>query len=151
MKPAGRVLLTGARKRSERHHRAAATWTDVERQPGKLPIALTITDRWWRWWWRRRGEKQPTHCELGSTVAIGEEAVMADAVKAVRQGVQEEATDELVGGKRHHFGLVVVPVIAPAEAQLSLFEPDEPAVGDGDAMGVAAEIGEDLIGAAEGS
>ena len=50
----------------------------------------------------------------------------------------------------HHLGLVVMPIVPPAEAALSLFEPDEPAVGNGNAMGVMAEIGEDLIGAAKG-
>ena len=52
--------------------------------------------------------------------------------------------------KSHHLGLVVVAIVSPAEADLSLFEPDEPTVGDGNAMGVAAEIGEDLIGATKG-
>src|SRR5437764_14981036 len=31
----------------------------------------------------------------------GEEAVMADAMEALREDVNEEATDELAGGKRH--------------------------------------------------
>ena len=35
---------------------------------------------------------------FGGTVAVGEEAVVADAMEAVRQAVQQEATDELVGG-----------------------------------------------------
>ncbi|MDA9457049.1 hypothetical protein XI00_22945 [Bradyrhizobium sp. CCBAU 21359] len=34
--------------------------------------------------------------------AIGEEAIVADAVEAVRQGVQEKAPHELTGIKRHH-------------------------------------------------
>ena len=75
---------------------------------------------------------------------------MADAVEAVWQGMQEEATDELVGGKGHHLGPAVMSIVAPAEADLSLFDAEEPAVGDGHAMGVAAEIGEDLVGVAEG-
>ena len=49
-------------------------------------------------------------------MAVGQEAVVADAVEAVGQRVQEEAADELVGVERHHLGLVVVPVVLPAEA-----------------------------------
>lgn len=36
--------------------------------------------------------------------AIGEEAIVADAMEAVRQGVQEKALHELTGIKRHHLG-----------------------------------------------
>ena len=34
-------------------------------------------------------------------MAVGEEAVVADAMEAVRQRVQQEAPDELVGVERH--------------------------------------------------
>jgi hypothetical protein len=53
---------------------------------------------------------------------------VADAVEAVRQRMQEEAADELAGGEGHHLGLVVVPIVPPAEADLPLFEADEPTV-----------------------
>jgi hypothetical protein len=57
--------------------------------------------------------------------AIVEEAVMADAMEAVRQGMQQQKTPgELFGCKRHHLGLAVSEI--------------QPAVGDGDAMGVEA-------------
>ncbi|BCH12571.1 hypothetical protein MesoLj131c_68290 (plasmid) [Mesorhizobium sp. 131-3-5] len=46
-------------------------------------------------------------------------------------------------------GLVVVAIVLPAEADLSVVQAHEAAVGDGDAMGVAAQIGEDLFGTAE--
>src|SRR6202008_48163 len=100
--------------------------------------------------WRRRGEKQSAACKLGAAVAIGEEAVMADAVEAVPQRMQEEGGEGTAGGGGNHLGLVAVPIAPPAEADLPLFEADEPTVGDGDAMGVAAEIGEDLLRTAEG-
>ena len=44
-----------------------------------------------------------------------------------------------------------MPIIAPAEAHLSICESKQPTVGDGDAVGIAAEIGEHLLGSAEGS
>ncbi|ESY64380.1 hypothetical protein X743_31420 [Mesorhizobium sp. LNHC252B00] len=43
----------------------------------------------------------------------------------------------------------MVAIVLPAEADLSLVQAHEAAVGDGDAMGVAAQIGEDLFGTAE--
>ena len=47
--------------------------------------------------------------------AVGEEALMADAMETLRQDVEEEAADELVGIERHDllpvaaFGPVVLP------------------------------------------
>jgi hypothetical protein len=42
-----------------------------------------------------------------------------------------------------------VGIILPAEGDLIVLEGDEAMVGDGDAMGVAAEIAEDVMGTAE--
>ena len=74
---------------------------------------------------------------------------MADAVKSVRQGMQQEAADEFVGRQRHDLVLVVMAIVAPAEADLAAGERDQPAVGDGDAVRVAAEIGQYRLGAGE--
>jgi hypothetical protein len=76
--------------------------------------------------------------------AIGEEAVLADAMEAVRQAVQRKAADELIGAKRHCPGLAVVSIVLPGEADLAVGERDQSAVGDGDAMGAAAEISQHL-------
>src|SRR5437667_12774118 len=89
--------------------------------------------------------------QLGSAMTVGEIAVVADAMEAVRQNVEQEAADELVGAKGHHLLLVVVAIILPAEADLALRKTDQAAVGDGDAMGIAAEIIEHLLGSAERS
>lgn len=64
---------------------------------------------------------------------------MTDAVEVIRQSMQEEAADELGGSKGHHFELVVVTIVAPAEVHLIAVEPDQAVVGDGDAVRVAAE------------
>jgi hypothetical protein len=94
IEPAGGVLSTGARERSQRQHRAATTRTGIERDAGELSITLAIVGRW-----RRRSKKLSALGELGTAVAIGQEAIMADAVEAIRQRMQEEAADELAGGK----------------------------------------------------
>ena len=46
---------------------------------------------------------------------LGEQAVVADAVEAVGQDVDQEAADELVGGERHHLVAVAAfePVVLP--------------------------------------
>jgi len=95
------------------------------------------------------GDQPPTVGETVAAIAIGEEAVVADAVEAVRQRVEKKAADELGGVERHHFDDAILAVILPCEADLAVFKREQPAVGDGDAMSVAAEIGERLARATE--
>jgi hypothetical protein len=58
--------------------------------------------------------------------------------------MEQEATDELVGGKPH--GLVPTPsfgsIILPLEGNTALIQPDEAAIGDSDPMGIAGQIGQ---------
>jgi hypothetical protein len=77
---------------------------------------------------------------------------MPDAVEAVGQDVDQEPADELVGAEPHD-PLPVAgldPVVLPAERDRVGVGADQAAIGDGDAVGVAAEIGEHGLGAAEG-
>src|SRR5881628_1104811 len=73
-----------------------------------------------------------------------EQAVVADLDEAGGQDVQQEAADELVGGKRGALAVL------GGEGDAASIEGDEALVGDADAVGVAAEVVEDLRGAAEG-
>src|SRR3954465_13644695 len=84
-------------------------------------------------------------------MTIAEETVMADAMKAVRQGMQQETPNELIGRQGHHLALAVMPVIAPTEADLPVCHIDQPAVRDGDAVRIATEIGQDRRGAGKGA
>ena len=77
-----------------------------------------VVDRFGGRFRRRNVEQPPAERQLVGAVAVGEEAVVADAVKAVRQGVQQEAADELVGVERHDLRLAVVAIILPAEGDL---------------------------------
>lgn len=81
--------------------------------------------------------------------AVGEEAVAPDAVEAVRQSVQEKATNELTGIKRHHLGFAILPIVLQGEAHLAIGKRDQPTVDDGDAMRIAAEISQHLFGPTE--
>jgi hypothetical protein len=56
--------------------------------------------------------------EFVVAAAVGKKTVMADAVEPVWQSMQQEAADELVGRQGHHLALIVMPVIAPTEADL---------------------------------
>jgi hypothetical protein len=94
-------------------------------------------------------EQPTTESEAVTVGAIGEKTVVADAMEAVRQSVQQKAADELVGIECHHFGLAVRTEVFPGKADLPIGEREQPAIGDGDAMGVAAEIGQHLFGASE--
>lgn len=100
----------------------------------------------------RRGhvEQLPAQGELGGSLAVCKEAIVADAVKAIGQAVQQEAADELVRCQEHGLGLAMVAVILPAEPDLLAIEVSEPAIGDGHAVGVAAEIGQNLLRPAKG-
>jgi hypothetical protein len=85
--------------------------------------------------------------------AAGQQAVVANAMEAARQDVNEKAADELGDGKRHRLLAIAPldPIILPSECDGAVSERDQPAVGDGDAMGVARQIGQNGLGSAEGS
>jgi hypothetical protein len=89
--------------------------------------------------------------QQGGATAVGEETEVADADKAAGQQVEKEAAQELIGGQRHESLSVAVSGVPPAEGDVALFEGDEPVVGDGDAMGVSAEIAQGVLRSAEGA
>ena len=64
--------------------------------------------------------------------------------KPFGQDVGEKASHELVGVQRHRLGLVLSAIILPAKGDAAVSAIEQAAVGDGDAMGVATEIVEDL-------
>ena len=82
-------------------------------------------------------------------MTIGQEAEVTDAMEAVGQGVEKKAPDELVGLQTHDLDGAIVAVVLPGEGDMIVVAGLDAAVGDGDAMGVAAEIGENLGGSAE--
>jgi hypothetical protein len=55
------------------------------------------------------------------------------------------------GGERHPLVTIAAldPVILPSEGDAVLIEGDQAAVGDGDAVGIARQIGQHRLGAAE--
>jgi len=80
---------------------------------------------------------------------VGQEAEGADANKAAGQHMQQEAAQELWRLDGHHSLVIAMGIISPAESDLVVGEGDQAMVGDGDAMGVAGEIAEDMMRAPE--
>ena len=103
---------------------------------------------------RGRGhiEQTSTERELVGAMGVGEEAVVANAMETVRQHVEQEAPHELADVEAHDFALetAVLPIVRPAETDIGLVKIEQAAVSDRDAMRVAREIGQDLLGTGEG-
>src|ERR1700676_5623815 len=85
-------------------------------------------------------------------MSVGKEAVAANAMEAIRQHMEQEAAYELGDRDSHDFALVIAafPIVLPAEGDVGLVEIEQASVGDRDAMSVAREIGQDLLGTGEG-
>ena len=98
----------------------------------------------------RSGQQPAAQFEPGGAMTIGEEAVVADAMEAVGKRVQQEAADELERVERHDLRPAVMAIVPPAEADAIVGHADQPGIGDGDAMGVAAEIRQHLLGPPKG-
>jgi hypothetical protein len=64
--------------------------------------------------------------------------------------VKQISAQELIGGNGHDFVLAAVGIVLPTEGDALVFEIHQAMVGDGDAMGVAGEIVENMVGTAEG-
>ena len=64
--------------------------------------------------------------------------------------MQEEAAQELFDRQGHEPLLVAVSGISPPECDVTLSESNQPVVGDGDAVGVGAEIAQHVLWSTEG-
>ena len=80
----------------------------------------------------------------------GQKAEMADAYEATRQHMQQEPTQEFVGGDGHFALFVAVSIVFPSECDFAVGKGQEAVVGDGHAMGVAGQILEYVFWSAEG-
>ncbi len=78
-------------------------------------------------------------------MSVGQEPEVANSAKAVWQNMQQESADELITVERHHLWFFGLPVVFPTESHLAILKPDQPAIGDGDAVSVAAEIVKNLL------
>ena len=81
---------------------------------------------------------------------VGEKSEVADAHEAAWQQMEQESTQELLDIQSHEPLLVAMGGVSPSEGDVALGESDESAVGDGDAMGVGAEIAQHMFRPSEG-
>ena len=90
--------------------------------------------------------------DIGLAGGAGEQPVVTDAVEALGQDVEQEAPDELVGREGHRTKPrpSVAAVVLVAKGDATLVESEQAAVRDGDAVGVAGEIGEHRLGPGAG-
>jgi len=141
------------RDEAEAAHETAAIRADGERIAG-LCVRVRLGRR--QWLGVVRGLVGPldfeqlAHArELLASVAAGEEAVVPDAVEAVGQDVKQEPSDELVRGEPHDAFAPAAAIVPVGERHAIVVDGDEPRIGDRGAMGVAGEIGQHPLGAAE--
>ena len=92
----------------------------------------------------RLAEQRGGGGELVVDVGAAVEAEVPDLVEARGEDVEEEAPDELLGREGD------LSAVLGAEGDGVVVEGDEAVVGDGDPVGVAAEVGEDLASLLEG-
>jgi hypothetical protein len=88
--------------------------------------------------------------ELG-TVAVGEQAEVANAHETLGQDMEQKTAQEFIGGKCHGARLVSTGIVPPTEGDFAFGHGQEPGVGDGDAVGIAGKVGEDLGGSGKRS
>ena len=85
-------------------------------------------------------------------MAIGEQAVVTDAMEAGWEDVEQEAAHELADVEAHDLAALtaVLAIVLPAETDMGRVEIEQTAVGDRDAMRIARQIGQDLLRTGEG-
>jgi hypothetical protein len=85
-----------------------------------------------------QGKKRPSP-------PVGQEAEVADAHKSQRQQVEQEATQELLAREAHDPLAVAVGRVSPPEGDLAIRERNQSMIGDSNAVGIGAEVAEDVF------
>src|SRR5271170_2229015 len=96
-----------------------------------------------------RAEQFPATRQFCTPFAVGENAEVADANQATGQNVQQEAAQELMSGNGHNLLLAAVGIVAPAKRDAIVLKGYKAMVGNGDAMGIACQVVENMFGTAE--
>jgi len=81
---------------------------------------------------------------------VREEAEVPNPDKPLRQHVQEESPNKLVGGNRHFLLFVTVSVIPPQKRDVVAVKGNQSMIGNRNTMSIASEVAHDLFGPAEG-
>ena len=94
--------------------------------------------------WRRRAQQFAQPRDILGAARIGEQPVMTDAVKALRQDMEQETADELLRRQRHHLvpSEAIRAIVLVAEGDAAAVMCDKPRIRDRHPVSVAREIGE---------
>jgi hypothetical protein len=87
------------------------------------------------------------------SVVIGQEPKVADPMKAERQDMDEEATDELARVEPHRFILHIGlgPVVGPFKSDTAFVATDKSTIGECNTMGITREVRQHGLRPREGS
>jgi hypothetical protein len=96
---------------------------------------------------RRGSEQLASTCDVGGAIAIGEEAVLADAAEALGQHVHEQAADELVRVERPGLppGWPFDAVVLPTERDAGIAAESRSCAGAGHGLAGFAKGGARLM------
>lgn len=67
-------------------------------------------------------EQFATAGEFVAALAIGQKSELAEALKAARQNVEQEATDELFSSESHRSLLIAAGVVFPGKSNAAIFK-----------------------------
>src|SRR5713101_4009996 len=107
---------------------------------------------WWVAWGGLGGLAQefPTAAQRPCFVPVGEEAVVPETHEAAGEHMQEEAADKFVGVERHGLSPIALTTVPVGKADPPIADIKDAVVRDGDAMGIAADIIQDVLRACKG-
>src|SRR5208282_966558 len=120
------------------HHNAGvAVRTFAQRVPGQYFVAIAVVSGRFGWRIRRsHPDESSTALKLPRTMTVAQEAEVPDAMKPVRQDVDQEAANELIGIQGHDLLAVAIAVVLPPEPDLAVVHGHQAIIGDGDAVGI---------------
>ncbi len=75
---------------------------------------------------------------------------MTDAEQALGQNVDQESAQKLICRNGHDLLLTAVRIVFPAKRDSIILKRNQSMVGDGDAVRIASEIVQNMLGTAEG-
>ena len=124
------------------------TWREVDTRALLPPLSHTL---WTAWGWLGGLAKQlPTAAQRPSVVPVGEEAVMPETPKAAGEPMPQEAAETCVGVACQSLDTMALTTVPVGKADPPIPHVEDPRVGDGDAMGRAADIVQDVGRACQG-
>jgi hypothetical protein len=89
-------------------------------------------------------EQAETQGKERGSPPVGQEAEVADAHKSQRQQVEQKPTQELLDREAHD-PLAVLGRVSPPERDLAIRERHQSVIGDSNAVGIGAEVAEDVF------